>query len=103
MPGNSIGCLPVHGLVDSPKEMCWMVKRLDRQGYTVLGVRRAGHATRIKDVERTRWWDWDGLGSQDKQMPWVENSGHLIPQDAGRQQAIQAIMNFIERVTEAQA
>jgi carboxylesterase len=236
LPGNSIGCLMVHGLVDSPKEMRWMGEVLNRQGYTVLGVRLAGHATRIKDVERTCWWDWaasveDGwhilsgtadhiflvgfslggilsllfgayfpvagviamstpfalpedprlsfigmlkwlmpyvqksasdsqdpgaerehvtyplyptriviqmrdllvemraalpkvtaptllihsrqdkaidpgnmpkiyaaLGSQDKEMVWLEESGHLIPQDAQRQQAVQASVDFIQRV-----
>jgi carboxylesterase len=240
LPGNSIGCLMVHGLVDSPKEMRWMGEALNRQGYTVLGVRLAGHATRIEDVERTRWWDWaasveDGwhilsgavdhiflvgfslggilsllcaphfpeagliamstpyalpedprlpfigilkwfipyvqksasdsqdqeaekehvtypayptriviqlrdllvemraalpkvtaptllihsrqdkaidpanmskiyaaLGSQDKEMLWLEESGHLIPRDSERQRAVQASVDFIQRVVEAQ-
>jgi carboxylesterase len=69
LPGNSIGCLMVHGLVDSPKEMRWMGEVLNQQGYTVLAVRLAGHATRIKDVERTRWWDWAAS---------VEDGWHLL-------------------------
>jgi hypothetical protein len=35
-------------------------------------------------------------------LPNLIRSGHLIPQDAERQEAIQAIVDLIERVTEAQ-
>ena len=29
-----------------------------QQGYSVLGIRLAGHATSIEDMRRTHWWDW---------------------------------------------
>jgi carboxylesterase len=58
LPSGSTGCLMIHGLVDSPKEMRWMGEWLHQQGHTVLSVRLAGHATRVEDIERTRWWDW---------------------------------------------
>jgi carboxylesterase len=57
-PGNRIGCLLVHGFTGAPKEMRWMGEYLNQQGYSVLGVRLAGHATQPQDILRTRWQDW---------------------------------------------
>jgi carboxylesterase len=57
-PGNQTGCLLVHGFTGAPKEMRWMGEYLSSQGYTVLGVRLAGHATKIEDMMRMKWWDW---------------------------------------------
>jgi carboxylesterase len=48
----------VHGFTGSPKEMRWMGEYLAGQGYTVLGIRLAGHATCPEDMLRTRWRDW---------------------------------------------
>jgi carboxylesterase len=66
LSGGSIGCLLVHGFTGTPKEMRPMGDHLKQQGYTVLGIRLAGHATTWQDLARTRWWDWlasveDGL------------------------------------------
>lgn len=65
-PGGKTGCLLVHGFTGTPFEMRWMGEYLAARGYTVLGVRLAGHGTRPEDLVRTRWWDWlasveDGL------------------------------------------
>jgi carboxylesterase len=65
-PGNTTGCLLVHGFTGTPKEMRKLGEFLAQQGYTVLGIRLAGHATQIKDMMRTQWKDWvasveDGL------------------------------------------
>lgn len=57
-PGNKIGCLLIHGFTGTPKEMHLMGEYLSNQGYTVLGIRLAGHATELSDMKRTRWWDW---------------------------------------------
>lgn len=35
-----------------------MGEYLNREGYTCLGIRLAGHATRPKDMVRSRWTDW---------------------------------------------
>jgi carboxylesterase len=51
-------CLLVHGFTGTPKEMRWMGKYLHQQGYTCLGIRLTGHATRPKDMIRSRWTDW---------------------------------------------
>ena len=53
-----IGCLVTHGFTGAPKEMRWLGEYLNCQGYTVCGIRLAGHATRPKDMLRSRWQDW---------------------------------------------
>jgi len=68
-PGGPTGCLLVHGFTGAPKEMRWMGQYLNQGGHTVLGVRLAGHATKIEDMVRTRWGDW--LNS-------VEDGWHLL-------------------------
>jgi carboxylesterase len=57
-PGNSTGCLLIHGLTGSPKEMRPLGEFLSEKGYTVLGIRLSGHATKIEDLRRARWQDW---------------------------------------------
>ncbi len=39
------------------------------------------------------------LGSRDKQLLWIEEGGHTIPRDAGRQAAFVAAEQFARRVT----
>jgi carboxylesterase len=56
--GNSTGLLLIHGFTGTPKEMRWMGEYLNGQGYTCLGIRLSGHATRPKDMVRSRWTDW---------------------------------------------
>jgi carboxylesterase len=38
------------------------------------------------------------VGSQDKQLYWVNNSGHVIPREPDRQLAFNATCEFIQRV-----
>jgi len=58
MPGNQIGCLLIHGLTGTPKEMRWLGEHLADQGYTVLCPRLFGNATHRNDLTRARWRDW---------------------------------------------
>ena len=51
-------CLLTHGFTGTPKEMRWMGEFLNRQGYTCLGIRLAGHATDPEDMIRSNWTDW---------------------------------------------
>jgi carboxylesterase len=51
-------CLLVHGFTGAPKEMRWLGEYLAEQGYTVMGVRLTGHATRPEDMVRMQWHDW---------------------------------------------
>jgi carboxylesterase len=58
LPGGSTGCLLIHGFTGTPKEMRWMGEYLSKQGFTVLGIRLAGHATNPEDMRRSSWRDW---------------------------------------------
>ena len=58
LPGNQTGCLLIHGFTGSPKEMRWMGEDLAGRGYSVLGIRLAGHATQPADMIRSRREDW---------------------------------------------
>jgi carboxylesterase len=51
-------CLLIHGFTGTPKEMCWMGEYLNKQGYTCLGIRLAGHGTQPEAMVRSRWTDW---------------------------------------------
>jgi carboxylesterase len=54
------GCLLVHGFTGTPQEMRFLGERLHREGYTVRGVRLAGHCTSVDDLACTTWQDWYG-------------------------------------------
>jgi len=62
LPGKGaasrIGCLVTHGFTGAPKEMRWMGEYLNHQGYNVCGMRLPGHATKPKDMIRSRLQDW---------------------------------------------
>ena len=57
-PNARIGCLVTHGFTGTPKEMRWLGEYLNRQGYTVCGMRLTGHATQPSDMVRSRYKDW---------------------------------------------
>ena len=57
-PGNDTGCLLIHGFTGAPTEMHPMGKYLAGFGYSVLGIRLAGHGTKIEDMNRMHWQDW---------------------------------------------
>ncbi len=66
LPGGKIGCLLIHGFSAMPAEMKYLASHLHQQGYTVLSIRLAGHATHPRDMLRVVWSDWlvsieDGL------------------------------------------
>jgi len=67
-PGQP-GCLLIHGFTGTPKEMRWMGEYLSQQGYSCLGIRLAGHATRPEDMIRSRYTDW---------MASVEDGYHVL-------------------------
>jgi carboxylesterase len=57
-PGGPVGCLLIHGFTGTPKEMRSLGEHLAGVGYSVLGIRLTGHATRTEDILRARWRDW---------------------------------------------
>lgn len=44
---------------------------------------------------------YNQLGTKDKQMLWVEGSGHVIPREPAREQVFKAATDFINRVTDS--
>lgn len=56
--GSRTACLLLHGFTASPEEMRFLGERLHARGYSVSGIRIAGHGTRVEDLDRTRWEDW---------------------------------------------
>lgn len=56
--GRDGSCLLVHGFTGTPWEMRYLGEHLHRAGYTVHGVRLAGHATSPADLERSTWREW---------------------------------------------
>ncbi|MEN6523761.1 MAG: alpha/beta fold hydrolase [Anaerolineaceae bacterium] len=57
-PGNDIGVLLSHGFTGVPREMRAMGAYLNQQGYTCLGIRLSGHATRVEDLDHCTWQNW---------------------------------------------
>ncbi|AFM43406.1 esterase/lipase [Desulfosporosinus acidiphilus SJ4] len=57
-PGNSLGCLLIHGFSGSPSEMRYLGEQLSGLGWTVLGIRLAGHGSTPEQMAKTRWEDW---------------------------------------------
>lgn len=56
--GDSVGCLVLHGFGSSPAETRWLGQHLAAQGWTVYGLRTAGHGTNYRVLARLRWQDW---------------------------------------------
>lgn len=58
LQGGKTGILLLHGLAASPAEMRWLGEHLAGQGFTVHGVRSAGHGVDYRALRRIRWQDW---------------------------------------------
>ncbi|MHB8481768.1 MAG: alpha/beta hydrolase [Nitrospiria bacterium] len=55
---TSIGLLLIHGLTASPWEVMEVGKRAYEKGFTVYGVRLAGHGTTLEDLDQRTFQDW---------------------------------------------
>jgi carboxylesterase len=53
-----VGCVLLHGFTSAPKEMRPLGNYLAARGYTVRGVRYAGHGTCPQDLACTTWHEW---------------------------------------------
>ena len=100
LPGSEeAGVLLVHGYTGSPAEMRMLGDYLhDRGGYTVLGVRLAGHGTSVEELEQTVWQDWykaveDGVRELHKKCRRIFIAG----QSLGGLLAIKAAADFPAR------
>lgn len=58
LKGGAEGVLLIHGFTGSPAELLLLGKFLNAAGFTVLGVRVAGHATNENDLMNTTQENW---------------------------------------------
>ena len=58
LKGGDTGIILIHGFTGSPAELILLGEYLNRAGYTVLGVRLAGHGTDEDEFIRTNKNDW---------------------------------------------
>jgi len=58
LKGGRVGILFIHGFTASPTELWPLAQKLHAAGYTVSGVRLAGHGTDLDDLRGTTWQDW---------------------------------------------
>lgn len=65
LPGGPVGILFIHGFTASPTELWPLAQKLHAAGYTVSGVRLAGHGTHLDDLRTTSWQDWLDSARQD--------------------------------------
>ena len=56
--GSETGVLLTHGLTASPTEMLSLGKFLHKNGFSVHGVRLAGHGTNYRDLPKYSYLDW---------------------------------------------
>ncbi|MFT8351277.1 alpha/beta hydrolase [Clostridium saccharoperbutylacetonicum] len=56
--GNNIGCLLIHGFTSTPAELRELGENLIAEGYTVYGMRLAGHGTTVEDFENSTHAHW---------------------------------------------
>lgn len=58
LPGGRTGVLLIHGFTGLPAELLLMGEYLQAKGYTVLGIRLAGHGTTAEDMSHMTGEDW---------------------------------------------
>jgi carboxylesterase len=97
LQGNrDVGIVLVHGYTGAPAEMRMLGEYLrERGGYTVLGVRLAGHCETVEALEQTTWPDWykaveDGVEELRRQYSRV----YIAGQSMGGLLAIKAAMEL---------
>jgi len=57
-PGNAKGILLIHGYTGTPAEMLELGGKLNKDGYTTMGVLLPGHGTKPEDILETTWEQW---------------------------------------------
>ena len=58
MQGGAHGVLLIHGFTGNPAELLLLGQHLHSKGFTVLGIRLAGHGTNEKDLSNMTKDDW---------------------------------------------
>lgn len=93
---NDAGVLLVHGYTGSPAEMRLLGNYLNEKGgYTVLGVRLAGHGTTVEELEQTVWQDWyKAVDEGVKELHKICDHIYVAGQSMGGLLAIKAAAEF---------
>lgn len=86
---------PVRSIAELNSLMAEMRAALPLVNTPVLLVHSRNDNYVIKDSMQ---WIYDELGTKEKQMLWVEGSGHVIPREPSRGQVFEAATNFILKV-----
>ncbi|MEO3944750.1 alpha/beta fold hydrolase [Gorillibacterium sp. CAU 1737] len=81
--GNETGCLLIHGFTSTPAEVRELGENLNKAGYTVLGVRLAGHGTVLEEMEKAAYTDWiksveDGYARLRERCSTIHVIGHSM-------------------------
>jgi len=58
LPGGRRGVILIHGFTGLPAELLLLGQHLQQKGFTVLGVRLAGHGTDVNDMSHMTDEDW---------------------------------------------
>lgn len=58
LKGNKGACLLIHGFTSTPGELYELGKKINENGYTVLGVRLKGHGTTVEEMNNCTYEDW---------------------------------------------
>jgi carboxylesterase len=75
---NNVGILLTHGFSASPTEMLPLGKFLHRKGFTVHGIRLAGHGTNCQELSNSSYNDW--INSIDEGLSFLsEKCETIIP------------------------
>jgi carboxylesterase len=88
---------PVRSVAELNQLMGEMHKALPDVKVPVFLVHSRNDNYVIKDSMQSIF---DQVGTADKQMLWVEGSGHVIPREPAREQVFKAAVDFILKVTE---
>jgi carboxylesterase len=58
LKAGPVGVLLLHGFTASPTELRPLAEALHQAGYTISGIRLAGHGTHLDDLRQRSWHDW---------------------------------------------
>lgn len=68
LTAGSVGVLLIHGFTASPTELRPVGDYLHKRGFSVLGIRLAGHGTDLSQLRSTGWRDWVDSAEQGLQQ-----------------------------------
>ena len=77
LAGNQIGCLLLHGLGATARDMRFVGERLHARGWTVSAIHIAGHGTSLDDFARSTRQDWYA-SARDGLLHLRQHASHIV-------------------------